>query len=44
MTWGQAVTEKAAWKKALVPVHREMESRISKDIIQAVYKETGFKP
>jgi C4-dicarboxylate-binding protein DctP len=36
--------EKAAWKKALTPVHREMESRIGKDIIQAVYKETGFKP
>jgi C4-dicarboxylate-binding protein DctP len=36
--------QKAEWKKALVPVHREMESRIGKDIIQAVYKETGFKP
>jgi C4-dicarboxylate-binding protein DctP len=36
--------EKAAWKKALVVVHREQESRIGKDIIEAVYKETGFKP
>src|SRR6202171_6067138 len=36
--------EKAAWKKALVVVHRDQESRIRKDIIQAVYKETGFKP
>ncbi len=36
--------EKAAWKKALVPVHKEMESRIGKDTIEAVYKETGFKP
>jgi C4-dicarboxylate-binding protein DctP len=36
--------EKAAWKKALVPVHRENESRIGKDVIDAVYKETGFKP
>ena len=36
--------EKAAWKKALLGVHREQESRIGKDIIQAVYKETGFKP
>ena len=36
--------EKAAWKKALVQVHREMESRIGKDLIQAVYKEAGFKP
>ena len=36
--------QKAEWKKALVSVHREMESRIGKDIIQEVYKETGFKP
>jgi len=36
--------QKAEWKKALVPVHREMESRIGKDIIQEVYKETDFKP
>jgi C4-dicarboxylate-binding protein DctP len=36
--------QKAEWKKALVPVHREMESRIGKDVIQEVYKETGFKP
>jgi len=36
--------ERAAWKKALVPVHKEMESRIGKDTIQAVYAETGFKP
>ncbi len=36
--------EKAAWKKTLVAVHREQESRIGKDIIQAVYKDTGFKP
>ena len=36
--------EKAVWKKALVQVHREQEGRIGKDLIQAVYKETGFKP
>jgi C4-dicarboxylate-binding protein DctP len=35
---------RAAWKKALVPVHREMESRIGKEIIDEVYKQTGFKP
>jgi len=35
---------KAAWKKTLVPVHKEQESRISKEIIQEVYKATGFKP
>ncbi len=36
--------EKAVWKKALTPVHKEMESRIGRDIIQTVYKETGFQP
>jgi C4-dicarboxylate-binding protein DctP len=35
---------KAAWKKALLAVHHEQESRIGKDIIQGVYKDTGFKP
>jgi len=39
-----APAEKEAWKKALVAVHRESESRIGKDVIEAVYKETGFKP
>jgi C4-dicarboxylate-binding protein DctP len=36
--------EKAAWKKAAIPVHKENESRVGKDIIEAVYKEAGFKP
>jgi len=36
--------QKAAWKKALVPVHKENESRVGKDTIEAVYKTTGFKP
>ncbi len=34
--------ERVEWKKALVAVHREMESRIGKNLIQSVYKETGF--
>jgi C4-dicarboxylate-binding protein DctP len=34
--------EKAALKKALMPVHQKMESRIGKDVIQAVYKDVGF--
>jgi C4-dicarboxylate-binding protein DctP len=38
------VPERAAWKKAMVPVHQEMASRIGADTIQAVYAETGFKP
>ena len=38
--------EKAAWRKALLPVHKQMESRIGADFIQEVYKEAaalGFK-
>jgi C4-dicarboxylate-binding protein DctP len=36
--------ERLAWKRALVKVHKEMESRVGAEIIQAVYKETGFDP
>jgi C4-dicarboxylate-binding protein DctP len=36
--------EKKAWKKALVKVHQEAESRVGKDLIQSIYKETGFDP
>ena len=35
---------KAAWKKQLIPVHKEMEGRIGKEVIDGVYKATGFKP
>jgi C4-dicarboxylate-binding protein DctP len=30
------------WKKALMPVHKEMEARVGKGTIEAVYKATGF--
>ncbi len=36
--------ERAPWKRALVKVHKEMESRVGSEILQAVYKETGFDP
>ncbi len=36
--------EKREWKKALIKVHKENESRIGKDLIQSIYKETGFDP
>lgn len=36
--------ERLAFKKAMVPVHQKMEGRVGKDTIQAVYKETGFRP
>ena len=36
--------EKKAWKKAELRVHRENESSIGKDLIQEIYKDTGFDP
>ena len=30
------------WKKALMPVHKEMESRVGKDTIAATYKAASF--
>jgi len=36
--------ERLAFKKALIPVHQKMESRIGKDLIQEVYRETKFDP
>ncbi len=35
--------EKAAWKKQMLPVHQQAEGRVGKELIQAVYKEIGFK-
>ena len=36
--------ERTAFKKALVKTHADMESRIGKETIQSIYKETGFDP
>jgi C4-dicarboxylate-binding protein DctP len=36
--------QKAAMKKALAVVHKENESRVGKETIEAVYKATGYKP
>ena len=36
--------ERLAFKKAMAKVHKEMESRIGKQTIEVVYKETGFDP
>jgi C4-dicarboxylate-binding protein DctP len=33
--------EQAAWRKALLPVHKEMEGRIGKDLINAISKEAA---
>ncbi|QID18587.1 TRAP transporter substrate-binding protein [Nitrogeniibacter mangrovi] len=36
--------ERAAFKRALLPVHAEMAPWIGKDLIESIYKETGFDP
>ena len=36
--------QKAAWKKAMLPVHKENEARVGKDTLEEVYKQVGFKP
>jgi C4-dicarboxylate-binding protein DctP len=38
--------EKAAWRSALMPVHKEMESRTSKELVEQIHKEAaalGYK-
>jgi len=36
-----SATEMAEWRKALLPVHKQMEDRIGRDLIYAIYKETA---
>lgn len=36
--------ERLAFKKALVPVHKKMESRIGADLIKDIYQATSFDP
>ena len=36
--------ERLAFKKAMVPVHKKMEGRIGKEVIESVYRDIGFKP
>jgi C4-dicarboxylate-binding protein DctP len=35
--------ERKAWKKALVKIHMEMADRVGKDMLKAIYAETGFE-
>lgn len=42
--YATTAAERLAFKKAMVKTHVEMQSRIGKDLIQAIYKETGFDP
>ena len=34
-----SVDEREVWRRALMPVHKEMGSRVGKELIQAIYKE-----
>jgi len=36
--------ERLAFKKAMAPVHTKMADRVGKDVLQSIYKETGFDP
>ena len=36
--------ERKSWIEAVLPVHREMEKRIGKQTIEALYKVVDFKP
>jgi C4-dicarboxylate-binding protein DctP len=36
--------EKMAFKKAMAPVHVKMADRVGKELLQSIYKETGFDP
>jgi C4-dicarboxylate-binding protein DctP len=36
--------EKLAFKKAMAPTHIKMADRVGKDLLQSIYKETGFDP
>jgi len=36
-----SVKEQAEWRKALLPVHQQMEGRIGKDLISAINKEAA---
>jgi C4-dicarboxylate-binding protein DctP len=36
--------QKKAWKKAMFKVHDQMSSRVGKELVEAIYKETGFDP
>jgi C4-dicarboxylate-binding protein DctP len=36
--------EKRALKRAMLPVHRQMEDRVGRDVVESIYKATGFDP
>jgi C4-dicarboxylate-binding protein DctP len=36
--------ERRSWVQAVLPVHKEMEKRIGKETIEAMYKVVDFRP
>jgi C4-dicarboxylate-binding protein DctP len=36
--------ERAAWKKAMIKTHKQMEGLVGRDLLQSIYKETNFNP
>jgi C4-dicarboxylate-binding protein DctP len=42
--YNPSMAERFLLKKALIPVHKQMASRIGDETIQAIYKETSFDP
>lgn len=42
--YSPSMAERFLLKKALIPVHKQMASRIGDETIQAIYKETNFDP
>jgi C4-dicarboxylate-binding protein DctP len=36
--------ERMAFKKAMAPVHTKMADRVGNELLQSIYKETGFDP
>ena len=36
--------EMVEWKRAFAKVHREMEGRVGRELLQSIYAETGFDP
>jgi len=36
--------ERMAFKKAMAPTHSKMADRVGKELLQSIYKETGFDP
>lgn len=36
--------EAQEWRKAFSKVHREMDGRVGKELLESIYKETGFDP